>query len=100
MILPLFDTLRVFTMRAIRGRSPFQPDRNHIHHLLIDSGLSHMQATAALVVVNVLFIVMAVNFQGIGNMYLLLLIFGIAIVLTSILFLYARQQRIKRKIST
>ncbi len=100
MILPLFDTLRVFTMRAIRGRSPFQPDRNHIHHLLIDSGLSHMQATGVLIVVNVLFILMAVNLQGIGNMYLLLLIFGIAIVLTSLLFLYARQQRIKKNLST
>ncbi|WP_235297569.1 glycosyltransferase family 4 protein [Portibacter marinus] len=100
LILPLFDTLRVFTMRAIRGRSPFQPDRNHIHHLLIDSGLTHMQATAVLIVVNVLFILMAVNLQGIGNLYLLLLIFGIAILLTSLLFIYARQQRIKRKLSS
>lgn len=100
MILPLFDTLRVFTMRALRGRSPFQPDRNHIHHLLIDSGLSHMQATGVLVFVNILFILMAVNLQGMGNLYLLLLIFGIAIVLTSLLFLYARRQRIKRNLQS
>lgn len=99
MILPLFDTLRVFTMRALKGRSPFQPDRNHIHHLLIDSGLSHMQATGVLVIVNIFFIVLAVRLQGIGNLYLLLLIFGTATILTSLLFLYARQQRAKRKLS-
>ena len=45
LILPLFDTFRVFTTRILRGRSPFLPDRNHIHHLLIDTGISHMQAT-------------------------------------------------------
>lgn len=100
LILPLFDTLRVFTMRIIRGRSPFQPDRNHIHHLLLDSGLSHMQATGVLIFVNILFIFMAVKLQGIGNLYLLMLIFAIAIVLTSILFLYARQKRIKNKLTS
>lgn len=100
LILPLFDTLRVFTMRAIRGRSPFQPDRNHIHHLLLDSGLTHMKATGILLIVNILFILVALKLQWIGNMYLLLVIFSIATILTSLLFLYARQQRIKRSLST
>ena len=45
LILPLFDTLRVFIMRALRGKSPLYPDRTHIHHLLLDYGFSHMQAT-------------------------------------------------------
>ena len=35
LILPLFDTLRVFLTRILRGRSPLSADRNHIHHLLI-----------------------------------------------------------------
>ena len=38
---PLVDTLRVFTLRISRGISPFSPDRNHIHHHLIDKGYSH-----------------------------------------------------------
>ncbi|MEJ2163646.1 MAG: MraY family glycosyltransferase [Robiginitalea sp.] len=42
---PLIDTLRVFALRAIRGRSPFSPDRNHIHHHLLDKGMGHKQAT-------------------------------------------------------
>ena len=63
LILPLFDTLRVFLTRLLNGKHPLQPDRNHIHHLLLDSGLSHMQATVLLAFVNVLFIVMAFMMQ-------------------------------------
>lgn len=36
---PVFDTLRVMTMRMVRGRSPFSADRTHLHHMLMDSGL-------------------------------------------------------------
>lgn len=38
---PLVDTLRAFTIRILKGRSPFSADRNHIHHKLLDKGLSH-----------------------------------------------------------
>jgi len=40
-LLPMMDTLRVFSFRMLKGRSPFSPDRNHIHHLLLDRGMSH-----------------------------------------------------------
>jgi len=43
--IPLFDTLRVFGHRLIRGISPFSADRNHIHHLLVERGLSHGQTS-------------------------------------------------------
>lgn len=38
---PLLDTLRVFIIRAVKGQSPFNADRNHIHHKLIDCNFSH-----------------------------------------------------------
>lgn len=41
---PLVDTLRVFTLRVLDGRSPFSPDRNHLHHWLLHLGLTHLQA--------------------------------------------------------
>jgi UDP-GlcNAc:undecaprenyl-phosphate/decaprenyl-phosphate GlcNAc-1-phosphate transferase len=41
LVYPLTDTLRIFIYRAIKGVSPFSADRNHLHHLLIDSGFSH-----------------------------------------------------------
>lgn len=45
LIVPIFDTLRVFIIRIMSGKSPFLGDRNHLHHILIDNGLSHFQAT-------------------------------------------------------
>jgi UDP-GlcNAc:undecaprenyl-phosphate/decaprenyl-phosphate GlcNAc-1-phosphate transferase len=39
--IPVFDTLRVCAIRIWQGRSPFSPDKNHIHHLLTTNGWSH-----------------------------------------------------------
>jgi len=44
-MIPVFDTLRVFAMRIWRGQSPFVADKTHIHHLLTNSGFSHVFAT-------------------------------------------------------
>ncbi len=40
LIYPLVDLLRVFIIRIKNGNSPFEPDQNHIHHLLIKKGVS------------------------------------------------------------
>lgn len=40
-VYPMVDTLRIFLVRTIRGRSPFSADRNHLHHKLIDLGCTH-----------------------------------------------------------
>ena len=53
---PLLDTLRVFIIRARQGRSPFSADRNHIHHRLLDIGLTHVQATLFIALINVMLI--------------------------------------------
>ena len=45
LMIPLLDTLRVFAIRIFKRRSPFSPDRNHIHHLLLDRGFSHRSIT-------------------------------------------------------
>jgi UDP-GlcNAc:undecaprenyl-phosphate/decaprenyl-phosphate GlcNAc-1-phosphate transferase len=38
---PIIDTFWVIVRRLSQGRSPFSPDRGHIHHLLLDLGISH-----------------------------------------------------------
>ncbi|MBA2610610.1 MAG: undecaprenyl/decaprenyl-phosphate alpha-N-acetylglucosaminyl 1-phosphate transferase [Bacteroidetes bacterium] len=43
LIYPLLDTLRVFITRALKGQSPFNADRTHLHHKLIDCGYSHVK---------------------------------------------------------
>lgn len=96
LILPLFDTFRVFITRMFRGRSPMTPDRSHIHHLLIDVGLSHMQATGLLVFVNLLFIYIVFSFQNMGNLNLLVFILGLASALTLVLIYVKKQKELKR----
>ena len=56
---PLLDTLRVFLLRLLEGRSPFSADRNHIHHRLLNLGLSHGRATALIVFLNTVSIAVA-----------------------------------------
>ena len=85
LILPLFDTARVFILRILRGRSPFSPDRNHLHHLLIDSGLSHMQATGVLTLATLGFTLLVFSCQSLGTFPLLGLVIVLSIVLTQLL---------------
>ena len=54
LVYPAIDTLRVFTKRILNGVSPFTPDRNHIHHLLLDLGCSHGKATIIIVLFSAL----------------------------------------------
>lgn len=77
MIIPIFDTLRVFITRMMRGISPFKPDRRHIHHLLVDVGFNHMEATAILVFVNSCFILFVFSFHALLNMHWIILIMGL-----------------------
>lgn len=48
MALPLFDTLFAIIRRLLKGQNPMTPDRGHLHHRLIDHGLSQKQAVAVL----------------------------------------------------
>lgn len=68
LIMPVFDTLRVFVIRLAHGKSPFHPDRNHIHHLLLDLGMSHVSATAVLVAATAVFISIAIALNSLGMM--------------------------------
>lgn len=66
LMVPLFDTMRVFSLRILARRSPFAPDKNHIHHLLLDLGFSHASVTYVLAVINLVFIALAYLTRGWG----------------------------------
>jgi UDP-N-acetylmuramyl pentapeptide phosphotransferase/UDP-N-acetylglucosamine-1-phosphate transferase len=68
LIVPLFDTLRVVSVRIIHRRSPFWPDRNHIHHFLLNMGLSHKSIAIACTAANLLFIIMAYVLRSQGSL--------------------------------
>lgn len=54
---PVFDTLRVMSTRIVRGKSPFSPDKTHLHHLFIELGYSHIGTTLSIIAMN-LFVVL------------------------------------------
>lgn len=96
LLFPLYDTLRVFTLRVLKGKSPFYPDRQHIHHMLIDLGLSHMHATAVLVGISAGFLLLVFMCQQVGSFNLILIQLSIAI-LGSFLLKAMVNQRQKEK---
>jgi UDP-GlcNAc:undecaprenyl-phosphate GlcNAc-1-phosphate transferase len=71
LIIPLADTLRIFCIRLMNGRSPFAADRNHIHHQLLDLGLTHREAALTLYLVNISFILIALVLRNISSLMLL-----------------------------
>ena len=77
LMVPLLDTLRVFAIRMIHRRSPFSPDRNHVHHLLLDRGLSHKTITLTLVAINVVCIAATFMARSLGCTWLILAIISI-----------------------
>lgn len=82
LIIPLFDTLRVFLIRMLRKRSPFIADKNHLHHCLLKLGFSHIQTTMIIVFANICFIIMALALQNIGILGLTAIILSIATILS------------------
>ena len=85
LVLPLLDTLRVFSIRIAKGRSPFSPDRNHIHHLLLDRGLNHRSVTFSCVGLNLALIAMTYIGRSIGSTVLICLMIGITYLLIGML---------------
>jgi len=55
-LLPVYDTLRVFIGRVINKKSPFSPDKTHIHHLLMQTGFNHPKSAKILYSANIVII--------------------------------------------
>lgn len=81
LIVPIFDTLRVFIVRLKDKKSPFVGDRNHLHHILIDSGLSHFQTSVILwsftLISTVLFLTISKKTDNTTSLYILVVLFAI-----------------------
>lgn len=63
LFVPIIDTLQVMFIRLKNRKNPFRPDRNHLHHILLDAGFSHHKTSLTLFIINTLSIVGAVAFN-------------------------------------
>ncbi len=93
LIIPVFDTIRVFLLRVLRGRSPFAADSNHVHHRFLNMGFSHMQATGILLFTNLLFIIVSFLLQEIGNAQLISFIIFSAIIVNFFFWNLSKKER-------
>ena len=89
LMIPLLDTLRVFGIRIFHRRSPFSPDRNHVHHLMLDKGMSHRSITLTLVAINLFFVAATYASRQVGCTWLILSIMGIFFTAIGLLY-YSR----------
>ena len=67
LVIPILDTLRIIVIRLSNGQKPWVADRNHMHHLLLDKGLSHKQTTFCLGVLQVIAILGYIGVNNLGQ---------------------------------
>lgn len=97
LFVPVFDTVRVFAIRIFSGRSPFIPDKNHVHHRLLAVGFSQIGTVLALAAVNVAIILFVVNFNSWGNLYLLIVMLVFSLIFS--IFLGVFKSRFAQRVS-
>ncbi len=90
LLIPLMDTLRVFSIRIFKRRSPFSADRNHIHHLMMDRGWTHSTITYFLSLVSIVAVVSAYLGRKTGSAWIILT--GVIFFFIGIAFLYFNRQ--------
>jgi len=93
LMVPLFDTLRLFVVRIYSKCTPFAPDRAHMHHILLKLGFNHLQSTYILMMFNIVFVLLAWRFQSLGTMKLFGLLFLLGTILTITAFVLVSIQK-------
>ena len=97
LIIPILDTIRIFTKRILDKKSPLLPDKNHIHHMLLDLGFKHSHAALVLLVTNFLFITLVIALKDYADWVLLPIIMGLALGLIILLEIQHRKSTTKQE---
>jgi len=84
---PIMDTFWIIIRRMAAGRAPYAPDRGHIHHRLLDLGLSHRNTVLVIYGVCIFLAILSLGFSGTGQMYAFL---GLVVAFGLVLFLIER----------
>jgi UDP-GlcNAc:undecaprenyl-phosphate/decaprenyl-phosphate GlcNAc-1-phosphate transferase len=84
---PIIDTFWIIVRRLSQRRSPFSPDRTHIHHRLLDLGLSHQQTVLVIYGICMALAVLSLLLSGVTQLYAFL---GIFVAFGLVLFLPTR----------
>jgi UDP-GlcNAc:undecaprenyl-phosphate/decaprenyl-phosphate GlcNAc-1-phosphate transferase len=74
LLVPIFDTIRVLLTRLVNRGSPFQPDKTHIHHYLLQLGFSHLRSTLILIGTGLFFILLSFLLKDRSVLFLLIVL--------------------------
>jgi UDP-GlcNAc:undecaprenyl-phosphate GlcNAc-1-phosphate transferase len=86
---PIIDTFWIIVRRLMTGHSPFTPDRGHIHHRLLDLGLSHSQTVMVIYGLCLALAVLSLALSGTDQLYAFM---GLAVLFGLVLFLVTRNE--------
>ncbi len=84
-LIPVFDTLRVFALRIWKGGSPFDADKTHIHHLLTNQGFSHVFAVRVIYFIHAFILIEVYLLQAIRQEITLLFLVVLMLFVTFLL---------------
>ena len=82
--IPVIDTTNVIFTRLLNKKHPLKPDKNHLHHQLLNLGFNHIKTSIILITVNITFIAIGFYFRHIeiNKLFLIFLLLSISFVLT------------------
>jgi UDP-GlcNAc:undecaprenyl-phosphate GlcNAc-1-phosphate transferase len=97
MIYPLFDTMRVFVKRILRGTHPMKADKSHIHHFLLRSGMSHQKVTIIISSVQLILLIITIFISSLDDNWSMIILIGLIIIFGVLVVKYTIYQ-IRKKV--
>ena len=91
LFVPVYDVVRVSMIRILTGYSPFRPDRNHVHHMIMSQGFGQRVATMIILIINSFFVVLSFIFENLNiNLFFVMTIcFGMITINTLVMSHFA-----------
>ena len=87
LIIPIADTFSVILIRLMKRKSLLKPDKNHLHHRLLELNLTHRRATLAICAIYLLVIAIVYFLRQMNVNLLFLIVFSIGMFLSFLPFL-------------
>ena len=95
--IPIFDTGYAIIRRLISGKSPFEADRKHLHHRIMDKGYSNKQTAVVIYIVTLVLSLVAIMSMSVEAKYIPYLVVGALIVFAVFLWKVGIIKSIRRR---
>lgn len=90
---PVFDCIRVFAQRIANHKSPFYPDKTHIHHMFLKLGYTHLQSTGLIMIMALIIIIINSLLQNIDINILFIIDILLGLIFLNLLPKYAIRRK-------